>query len=68
MSALKLFLKTFGSAAPAKNDSVPRDPLLHPDLELMSLTELADLPLMPENLGRSTAEPPAAKPALLHCA
>ena len=27
------------------------DPLLHPILAAMSLEELADLPLMPENLG-----------------
>jgi len=31
------------------------DPLSHPDLTAMSLTELADLPLMPENLGRLRA-------------
>ncbi|AYG58439.1 hypothetical protein [Rhizobium jaguaris] len=28
------------------------DPLQHPMLSTMSLEELADLPLMPENLGR----------------
>ncbi|MFB2562261.1 hypothetical protein [Rhizobium sp. IMFF44] len=28
------------------------DPLQHPMLASMSLEELADLPLMPENLGR----------------
>ena len=28
------------------------DPLQHPVLATMSLEELADLPLMPENLGR----------------
>jgi len=30
-----------------------RDILLHPDLAAMSLTKLADLPLMPEHLGRT---------------
>jgi hypothetical protein len=31
---------------------VEADPLRHPDLAVMSQRELADLPLMPANLGR----------------
>jgi hypothetical protein len=31
---------------------VEADPLQHPDLAVMSQRELADLPLMPANLGR----------------
>jgi hypothetical protein len=36
------------------------DPLSHPDLANMSLQELADLPLMPENLGRTDLSPQPA--------
>ncbi|MGO4439111.1 hypothetical protein [Rhizobium sp. RAF56] len=32
------------------------DPLSHPDLAAMSMNELADLPLMPENLGRQVGQ------------
>lgn len=38
------------------------DPLRHPELQTMSLSELADLPLMPENLGRPVPVPEVAIP------
>jgi hypothetical protein len=48
MSILKLFFNRL-----LHDDGEPQDdPLQHPDLATMSLEELADLPLMPENLGR----------------
>ena len=49
MSILKLFFNHL-----LQDDSAPQDddPLQHPALAAMSLEELADLPLMPENLGR----------------
>jgi hypothetical protein len=48
MSILKLFFNHL-----RHDDSEPQDdPLQHPALAAMSLEELADLPLMPENLGR----------------
>lgn len=49
MSILKLFFSHM-----LEEDREPHgDPLQHPMLAAMSLEELADLPLMPENLGRS---------------
>lgn len=48
MSILKLFFNHLLDEDRARED----DPLSHPALEAMSLEELADLPLMPENLGR----------------
>jgi hypothetical protein len=70
MSALKLFLSRMITTTPVESDrnSSRRDPLLHPDLEHMSLTELADLPLMPEHLGRAVELPASVKPPLLRCA
>lgn len=50
MSILKLFFNHLLDEVPKRDD----DPLSHPVLEAMSLEELADLPLMPENLGRQT--------------
>ncbi|NLS19701.1 hypothetical protein HGP16_24495 [Rhizobium sp. P40RR-XXII] len=48
MSILKLFFSHL-----LDEDYKPEDdPLQHPMLAAMSLEELADLPLMPENLGR----------------
>ncbi|MGY5779441.1 hypothetical protein [Rhizobium sp. LEGMi135b] len=48
MSILKLFF-----SHPLEDDREREsDPLQHPMLAAMSLEELADLPLMPENLGR----------------
>jgi len=48
MSILKLFFNRL-----LEEDREPEsDPLQHPMLAAMSLEELADLPLMPENLGR----------------
>lgn len=35
------------------DDYDDRDPLSHPDLARMSMAELADLPLAPENFGRA---------------
>lgn len=58
MSLLQIFFRSIKSPANAGE----ADPLLHPDLAAMSLLELADLPLMPENLGRvdvATAPHPA---------
>lgn len=52
MSILKLFFNHL-----LDEDREPQaDPLQHPALAAMSLEELADLPLMPENLGRKTDE------------
>jgi hypothetical protein len=48
MSILKLFF----SHLPEEDRKEESDPLRHPILASMSLEELADLPLMPENLGR----------------
>ena len=48
MSILKLFFSHLLDEGPARDS----DPLQHPMLAAMSLEELADLPLMPENLGR----------------
>ncbi len=48
MSILKLFFNHL-LEEDRKSDI---DPLQHPMLAAMSLEELADLPLMPENLGR----------------
>jgi hypothetical protein len=48
MSILKLFFNHLLDEDRVRED----DPLSHPVLEAMSLEELADLPLMPENLGR----------------
>lgn len=48
MSILKFFF-----SHPLEGDREQEsDPLRHPMLAAMSLEELADLPLMPENLGR----------------
>ncbi|MGV1790827.1 hypothetical protein GR212_27690 [Rhizobium lusitanum] len=48
MSILKFFF-----SHPLEGDGEQEgDPLQHPMLAAMSLEELADLPLMPENLGR----------------
>ncbi|PZM17225.1 hypothetical protein [Rhizobium tubonense] len=63
MSLLQIFFRSIKSPANAGE----ADPLLHPDLAAMSLLELADLPLMPENLGRvdaelATAPHPACRP------
>ncbi|MGG6894542.1 MULTISPECIES: hypothetical protein [Rhizobium] len=49
MSILKLFFNHLLDENRRRED----DPLQHPMLAAMSLEELADLPLMPENLGRS---------------
>ncbi|TXI12738.1 MAG: hypothetical protein E6Q76_00320 [Rhizobium sp.] len=48
MSILKLFFTQHQN----EDRKQERDPLQHPMLAAMSLEELADLPLMPENLGR----------------
>lgn len=48
MSILKLFF----SHLLEDDRERESDPLQHPTLAAMSLEELADLPLMPENLGR----------------
>ncbi|MBB3288407.1 MULTISPECIES: hypothetical protein [Rhizobium] len=48
MSILKLFFNHLQE----EDREQENDPLQHPMLASMSLEELADLPLMPENLGR----------------
>ncbi|NLR95355.1 hypothetical protein HGP17_00735 [Rhizobium sp. P38BS-XIX] len=48
MSIVKLFFSHLLDEAREPDN----DPLQHPLLATMSLEELADLPLMPENLGR----------------
>ena len=48
MSILKLFFSHFLE----EDREGESDPLQHPMLASMSREELADLPLMPENLGR----------------
>ncbi|AGB70412.1 MULTISPECIES: hypothetical protein [Rhizobium] len=48
MSILKLFFNHLLE----EDREQEGDPLQHPMLASMSLEELADLPLMPENLGR----------------
>ncbi len=50
MSILKFFFIQLFEKDHATDD----DLLSHPALDAMSLDELADLPLMPENLGRAT--------------
>ncbi len=45
-------LKFFFTHPPEEHREQEADPLQHPMLAAMSLEELADLPLMPENLGR----------------
>ncbi|MDE1992772.1 MAG: hypothetical protein KGI75_09730 [Rhizobiaceae bacterium] len=49
MSILKFFFTQLHEEDRASD----QDPLSHPALDAMSLDELADLPLMPENLGRN---------------
>ncbi|MBB6483072.1 hypothetical protein [Rhizobium lusitanum] len=48
MSILKFFFNDLQDEDRERKN----DPLQHPTLAAMSLEELADLPLMPENLGR----------------
>ncbi|MFS8044656.1 hypothetical protein [Rhizobium sp. BR 314] len=48
MSILKFFFNDLRDEDRERKN----DPLQHPTLATMSLEELADLPLMPENLGR----------------
>jgi hypothetical protein len=57
MSMLKLFFINALSARRLDHDRADAfDPLRHPDLDMMTMTELADLPLMPEHLGRDVSE------------
>jgi hypothetical protein len=58
MSMMKFFF-----SRPVWQSDIETDPLQHPALAAMSLLELADLPLMPENLGRVEVAPhPACRP------
>jgi hypothetical protein len=58
MSLMKFFF-----SRPVLQNPIDTDPLQHPALAAMSLQELADLPLMPENLGRVEVAPhPACRP------
>ena len=56
MSMLKFFFNRRKNAKGDErvDDRSFSDPLQHPELRAMSLSQLADLPLMPENLGRPT--------------
>ncbi|MBY5458869.1 hypothetical protein ACOJBM_20290 [Rhizobium beringeri] len=64
MSLLKFFLRP---ALPARSaEIIPTwkdDPLRHPEVERMSMREIADLPL-----GMPTGFPKEAKPPLAKCA
>jgi hypothetical protein len=62
MQLLKFFLNIETIDPPYLSDP-GRDPLNHPDLARMSLTELADLPLAPQ---KRQSQP--GKPALGECA
>jgi hypothetical protein len=58
MSLMKFFF-----SRPVLQYAIDIDPLQHPALAAMSLLELADLPLIPENLGRVEVAPhPACRP------
>ncbi|ARQ57388.1 hypothetical protein Kim5_CH01288 [Rhizobium sp. Kim5] len=64
MSLLKFFLRlaaAVGSAQPAKVPAWEPDPLRHPDIQRMSLREIADLPLGAETGFHAEAKPPLAK-------
>lgn len=66
MSLLKFFLKpiaAINSTQPANTPTWEEDPLRHPDVQRMSLRELADLPL-----GAEIVIPPQERPALAKCA
>lgn len=69
MSLLQFFLTGRDSSRQRKSDvaNALDDPLMHPDVQAMSLVELADLPLMPENLGRPVPHHPEPLP-LAKCA
>ncbi|MBX5155184.1 hypothetical protein CO660_18370 [Rhizobium sp. L9] len=64
MSLLKFFLRSaFAAGRPqiVGNQTWEDDPLRHPDVERMSLREIADLPLGLENVLSAEAKPPLAK-------
>ncbi|WP_064681871.1 hypothetical protein [Rhizobium bangladeshense] len=66
MSLLKFFLKpiaAISSTQPANTPTWEEDPLRHPQVERMSLREIADLPL-----GAETGFHAEAKPRLAKCA
>jgi hypothetical protein len=57
-------LMKFFFSRPVLQNPIDTDPLQHPALAAMSLQELADLPLMPENLGRTIVNPTSAQPLI----
>ncbi|MBY4607889.1 hypothetical protein K6M90_09505 [Rhizobium sp. 9T] len=64
MSLLKFFLKPIAgisSTQPANSPTCEEDPLRHPEIERMSLREIADLPLGAETGFHAEAKPPLAK-------
>ncbi|MBX4925919.1 hypothetical protein [Rhizobium binae] len=64
MSLLKFFLRPVagaGSAQPANVPAWEEDPLRHPDVQRMSLREIADLPLGVETGFQAEVKPPLAK-------
>ncbi|PDV86237.1 hypothetical protein CO652_22585 [Rhizobium sp. H4] len=66
MSLLKFFLKPIAgisSTQPANSPTWEEDPLRHPEIERMSLREIADLPL-----GAEIGFHPQERPALAKCA
>jgi hypothetical protein len=60
MQLLKFFLNLETIEPPYVSDPA-QDPLNHPDLERMSQTELADLPLEPQWLPPSPDQPTLAR-------
>ncbi|MDF0698642.1 hypothetical protein PYR71_19440 [Rhizobium sp. MC63] len=66
MSLLKFFLKPIAGISRTQPTNTPtweEDPLRHPEVERMSLREIADLPL-----GAETGFHPQERPALAKCA
>jgi len=59
MSLMKFFF-----SRQVLQNPIDTDPLQHPDLVAMSLRELADLPLMPENLGRTIVDASPTQPLI----
>ncbi|MBB2671112.1 UNVERIFIED_ORG: hypothetical protein GGE44_000653 [Rhizobium esperanzae] len=64
MSLLKFFLKSIAAISgtqPANTPTWQEDPLRHPEIQRMSLREIADLPLGAETGFHAEAKPPLAK-------
>lgn len=64
MSLLKFFLKSIAGISGTRPPNTPtwqEDPLRHPEIQRMSLREIADLPLGAETGFHAEAKPPLAK-------